>query len=86
MKKEYKLNKPARKQVKILKNHNFKNINEYFSYIIESYYNGQHDQAVDLYDKLNKINKKNFYFWCKEIKYINVFEYVQYLALYCNRY
>lgn len=86
MNKEYKMNKPAKKQVKIYKDLDFNSLDEYFEYIIESYHNGQHDQAVDLYDKLNKVNKKDFYFYCKANQSINVFEYVQYLALYCNRY
>lgn len=51
---------------KIIKSLGFKNLNEYFGYIIDSITNGQIKQSKDLYYNLSKIQRENFYTFLKE--------------------
>ena len=66
------INKP-RKQIKILKDLDFKNMEEYFNYIIDSSYNGQLSQIKDLYNNLNKNNKRQFFFYCSNNGYLAIY-------------
>jgi hypothetical protein len=45
---------------KTLKNFEFKEIEEYYSYIIESYINGNFKQVQELFKRLNKSQKLDF--------------------------
>lgn len=53
-----------RKQVKIYKDYDFNSLEEYYNYIIDSLINGNFSQVKNLYNKLNKENKKEFYSYC----------------------
>ena len=46
--------------VKILKEYEYDIIEQYYSYIIESKINGQHQQVKDLIDELSSKQKKEF--------------------------
>lgn len=44
-----------------LKENDFANIEEYFSYIMESKINGQHKQAKEFYRQLSESQKNDFF-------------------------
>lgn len=48
---------------KLIKGYEFSDITEYFNYIVESRVNGQIKQAKDLYKKLSKAQKTDFWQW-----------------------
>ena len=48
---------------KTLKDYEFKNINEYYDYIIDSYINGNFSQFKELILKGSKEQKQDFYNW-----------------------
>lgn len=50
---------------KTLKNYEFKSIEDYFNYIVESQINGNHAQVKDLFKKLNNEQKRTFFNWLK---------------------
>lgn len=43
-----------------LKRYGYKNINDYFNYIIDSYINGNFSQVKELYKKCNEEQKEEF--------------------------
>ena len=48
---------------KLITSYEFSDITEYFDYIVESRANGQIKQAKDLYKKLSKVQKTEFWAW-----------------------
>ena len=48
---------------KTILGYEFSDITEYFDYIVESRVNGQIKQAKDLYRKLSKVQKTEFWAW-----------------------
>lgn len=44
-----------------LKNYEFKTIEDYFDFILDSEINGQRSQVKNLYNKLSRDQKKQFY-------------------------
>ena len=59
----------------------FKTIEEYFEYIVNSKINGNYDQANELFNDLSKTQKKDFIDWLQMMEYssediIEILEYV----------
>jgi len=50
---------------KTLKDYEFKTIEEYFDYIIDSQINGNHNQVRELFKKLDNNQKKTFFNYLK---------------------
>ena len=48
---------------KLIKGYEFSDLYEYFDYIVTSRVNGQIKQAKDLYKKLSKVQKADFWNW-----------------------
>jgi hypothetical protein len=48
---------------KLITSYEFGDINEYYEYIVDSRANGQIKQAKDLYKKLSKAQKTEFWAW-----------------------
>jgi hypothetical protein len=48
---------------KLIKGYEFSDIYEYFQYVVDSRINGQIKQAKDLYKKLSKVQKTDFWNW-----------------------
>jgi DNA polymerase III delta subunit len=59
----------------------FKTIEEYFDYIVNSKINGNYNQANELFNDLSKTQKKDFIDWLQMLEYssediIEILEYV----------
>ena len=59
----------------------FKTIEEYFEYIVDSKINGNYNQANELFNDLSKTQKKDFIDWLQMMEYssediIEILEYV----------
>jgi hypothetical protein len=56
-----------------LKNYEFKTLEEYFNYIVDSEINGQYKQMKELYNKFSRTQKIDFLKWLRhnEINNIN---------------
>lgn len=59
---------------KTLKKYEFKTIEDYFSYIIDSQINGNHTQVKELFKKLSNDQKKTFFNYIKQFDkdYFNI--------------
>jgi len=53
---------------KTLKDYEFKSIEDYFDYIVDSQINGNHQQVKDLFKKLDNGQKKTFFNYLKMIE------------------
>ncbi len=49
-----------------IKSFDMESIEDYFEYIIESKYNGQHKQTIELFRKLSKEQKEEFFTYIEE--------------------
>jgi len=56
---------------KTLKDYEFKTIEEYFDYIIDSQINGNHNQVKELFKKLDNSQKKTFFNYLKGFDSLN---------------
>ena len=50
---------------KTLKDYDFKSIEDYYNYIVESQINGNHSQVKSLFKKLTNEQKNEFFFYLK---------------------
>lgn len=59
---------------KTLKDYEFKTIEDYFNYIVDSQLNGNHLQVKELFKKLNDKQKKTFFNYLKQFdsNYFNI--------------
>jgi len=59
---------------KTLKDYEFKSIEDYFNYIIDSQINGNHSQVKDLFKKLSHSQKKLFFNYLQQFdkEYFNI--------------
>jgi len=56
---------------KTLKDYEFKTIEDYFNYIVDSQLNGNHSQVKDLFKKLDSGQKKTFFNYLKGFENLN---------------
>lgn len=59
------------KQNKLCKEYNCKNIKDIYDLIVEKLWFNNESHAIIIYNKLNKINKKYFFFYCDIYKVID---------------
>ena len=56
---------------KTLKDYEFKTIEDYFNYIVDSQTNGNHSQVKELFKKLDNNQKKTFFNYLKGFENLN---------------
>lgn len=57
---------------KDLKSYEFKTIEEYFDYVLESKINGQHKQAKEFFKKLSEKQRNDFFDYVDTLHYYDI--------------